>query len=103
LLALMGATVKRDRVVEDRNRITAGGVTAGIDFGLVIVANLLGGDAAKRVQLLVEYDPHPPFAVGTPEQAEAALLEEVLSRRGALIREAARISREAGTRLGIKG
>lgn len=103
LLALMGATVKKDRVVDDRNRITAGGVTAGIDFGLAIIANLLGSDAAKRVQLLIEYDPHPPFAAGTPEQAGAVLSKEILSRRGALIREAARISLEAGTRLGING
>ncbi|MBV9566278.1 MAG: DJ-1/PfpI family protein [Bradyrhizobium sp.] len=101
LLPLMGATTLKERVVEDRNRITAGGVTAGIDFGLTLAAKLRGEDAAKRIQLLLEYDPRPPFAAGTPDQAGAALTEDIRHRRGALIREAEQAARAAGGRLGI--
>ncbi|MEG6594123.1 hypothetical protein V6C16_14300 [Desulfovibrio sp. 1188_IL3213] len=57
------------RVVEDRNRITGGGVTAGIDFGLTLLARLRGPEAAKTAQLIMEYDPVPPFNVGSPEAA----------------------------------
>ena len=65
LLALMGTTVVPERVVTDRNRITGGGVTAGIDLGLSIAAQLRGEAYAKRVQLVMEYDPSPPFDTGT--------------------------------------
>ncbi|MYC67196.1 MAG: DJ-1/PfpI family protein [Acidobacteriia bacterium] len=68
-LALFGATPVAARLVRDRNRITGGGVTAGIDFGLVLLAELLGEDVAKLSQLALEYDPAPPFDAGTPEQA----------------------------------
>src|SRR6476469_5181520 len=61
LLPQFGARVTPGRVVVDRNRITAGGVPAGIDFGLRIVAELAGERAAKLVELGLEYDPHPPF------------------------------------------
>lgn len=68
-LAAFGVEVEPRRVVIDRNRITAGGVTAGIDFGLVLLARLRGERVAKLTQLAMEYDPAPPFAAGTPEQA----------------------------------
>ncbi len=68
-LPLFGATPVAARVVRDRNRISGGGVTAGIDFGLVLLAELLGADLAKMSQLALEYDPAPPFDAGTPEQA----------------------------------
>jgi cyclohexyl-isocyanide hydratase len=71
VLPMMGAQLAPGRVVEDRNRITAGGVTAGIDFGLYLVAKLRGEDYARAVQLMLEYDPHPPFESGTPAQARA--------------------------------
>jgi putative intracellular protease/amidase len=101
LLPLMGATTVKDRVVEDRNRITAGGVTAGIDFGLTLAARLKGEETAKRIDLLIEYDPQPPFAAGTPEQAGADITNAVLRQRAPLIREAEQASRAAGARLGI--
>jgi len=72
LLALFGAKPIEDRVVIDRNRITGGGVTAGIDFGLVLASRLRGRQAAELLQLYNEYDPHPPFAAGTPASAPAA-------------------------------
>ena len=68
-LSLFGATPVEARVVRDRNRISGGGVTAGIDFGLVLLAELLGEDMAKLSQLALEYDPAPPFDAGTPAKA----------------------------------
>ena len=59
----------RERVVTDRNRMTGGGVTAGIDFGLTLLAELRGVQVAKMTQLLMEYDPKPPFDAGTPTNA----------------------------------
>ena len=58
----------------DRNRVTGGGVTAGIDFALALTAAIRGEDHAKFVQLSIEYDPHPPFDCGTPDKADAATL-----------------------------
>jgi cyclohexyl-isocyanide hydratase len=68
-LALFGAEYAEGRVVVDRNRITGGGVTAGLDFGLVVLAQLLGEDTAKLTQLMLEYAPAPPFDAGTPQTA----------------------------------
>lgn len=67
------------RVVTDRNRVTGGGVTAGIDFGLVLLAQLRGETAAKVTQLAMEYDPQPPFNAGTPETAGTAITEQALA------------------------
>jgi cyclohexyl-isocyanide hydratase len=69
LLPAVGAIPVDERVVVDRNRVTAGGVTAGIDFGLRIAAELVNESFAKRVQLALEYDPAPPFASGHPRSA----------------------------------
>jgi cyclohexyl-isocyanide hydratase len=73
LLAAFGAQNVDDRVVVDRNRITGGGVTAGLDFGLVLLAELLGEQAARLTQLIMEYDPQPPFDAGSPQAAGPAL------------------------------
>lgn len=73
-LALLGAVPVADRVVKDRNRITGGGVTAGIDFALALVAELCGVETAKAIQLNLEYDPQPPFKTGSPERAGRALV-----------------------------
>ena len=69
ILPLLGAEVVPDRVVQDRNRITAGGISAGIDFGLRVAARLFGEDNARLVELALEYDPQPPFGSGSPEKA----------------------------------
>ena len=76
-LSLFGATPVKARVVRDRNRISGGGVTAGIDFGLVLLAELLGKDVAKMTQLALEYDPAPPFQAGTPEKAGPAIMSKM--------------------------
>jgi cyclohexyl-isocyanide hydratase len=68
-LSLYGAEPVKARVVEDRNRITGGGVTAGIDFGLRLAARMQGVPQAKAIQLMMEYDPQPPFQSGSPEGA----------------------------------
>lgn len=68
-LKYFGAIPTKGRVVIDRNRITGGGVTAGIDFGLRIVGLLRSPDYARAVQLYLEYDPSPPFNSGSPEKA----------------------------------
>ncbi len=70
-LKSFGAEPVSERVVIDRNRITGGGVTAGIDFALTLAAKLKDESYAKGVQLMMEYDPQPPFNSGRPDLAEA--------------------------------
>jgi len=101
LLPLMGAALRTERVVEDRNRLTAGGVTSGIDFGLTLAARLSSDETAKRIQLLIEYDPKPPFAAGGPESAGPALTQQILQRRSPLIASARKEAEMARERLGI--
>ncbi|HEX9322708.1 MAG TPA: DJ-1/PfpI family protein [Xanthobacteraceae bacterium] len=79
-LAKFGAIPTHGRVVRDGNLFTAGGVTAGIDFGLTVVAELLGEAQAQAVQLAHEYAPEPPFRAGTPETAPPAVLDAVKER-----------------------
>lgn len=71
LLPVFGATPADGRVVRDRNRVTGGGVTAGIDFGLYLVGQLRDRQYAEGVQLIAEYAPDPPYDAGTPERAPA--------------------------------
>jgi cyclohexyl-isocyanide hydratase len=68
-LALFGATPSNERWVIDRNRATGGGVTAGIDFGLALMAHVAGPELARVTQLALEYSPQPPFRSGTPQEA----------------------------------
>lgn len=88
LLAAFGAIPVAERVVRDRNRLSGGGVTAGIDFGLTLLAELAGDEVAQSVQLGLEYDPQPPFQSGSPEKAGAertarvrAQMEKMIARR----------------------
>jgi cyclohexyl-isocyanide hydratase len=73
-LALFGAQPVAERVVFDRNRVTGGGVTAGIDFALALTAKIRGEDYARTVQLGLEYDPRPPFDSGTPDKAAPGIV-----------------------------
>jgi len=75
ILPTLGAVPVADRVVIDRNRITGGGVTAGIDFGLVVASQLWGEETAQLLQLGSEYDPHPPFHAGSPNTAPQAVVD----------------------------
>ena len=69
VLPMLGATSVKERVVVDRNRITAAGVSAGIDFALVLAGIMSGEPYAKSLQLNIEYDPQPPFHAGSPAGA----------------------------------
>ncbi len=75
MLPLFGAEPVAERVVIDRNRVTGGGVTAGIDFALRLTALIRGEAHARAVQLALEYDPMPPFDAGSPERAGVAAVE----------------------------
>ena len=79
MLEAFGATPVRERVVRDGNIITGGGITAGIDFALAIAAEVLGENAARAIQLGLEYDPRPPFDSGSPDSAEPQLVEQARS------------------------
>jgi cyclohexyl-isocyanide hydratase len=79
MLSAFGAVPTKGRVVVDRNRLSGGGVTAGIDFGLTLLALLRGESAAKLSQLAMEYDPQPPFDAGTPEGAGAELTAQAMA------------------------
>lgn len=81
LLSFFGAEPVYERVVFDRNRITGGGITAGIDFGLHVAAMLRGARTAQEIQLMMEYDPQPPFHSGSPAMADPALVQQVSASR----------------------
>jgi cyclohexyl-isocyanide hydratase len=75
LLPLFGAIPVNERVVVDKEMVFAAGVTAGIDGALRVAAALRGDDAARTIQLYMQYAPEPPFNSGTPETAPSAILE----------------------------
>ncbi len=83
-LAALGATPVRARVVRDGNLFTGGGVTAGIDFGLTIAAEIAGPAVAQAIQLQIEYAPAPPFAAGTPDTAPPEILAAARERGAAM-------------------
>ncbi|MFO0616826.1 MAG: DJ-1/PfpI family protein [Polyangiaceae bacterium] len=97
MLTLFGAIPDAGRVVRDGDIITGGGVTAGIDFALVVAAELAGPTVAQAIQLAIEYAPAPPFTAGRPETAPEevrAIIEQrnagILPQRRAEAEEAAR-------------
>src|SRR5580700_1571586 len=77
LLAAFGAIPVQARVVRDGALMTGGGVTAGIDFALTLVAELAGIASAQTIQLNLEYAPEPPFDAGSPETAPAEVVARV--------------------------
>jgi putative intracellular protease/amidase len=99
LLSHFGATPDDARVVRDGRFITGGGVTAGIDFGFVVLAEIAGPELAQAVQLGLEYAPEPPFQAGRPELAPPEVLERYMGfqRKLSGAREAAAI--KAASRL----
>jgi cyclohexyl-isocyanide hydratase len=98
-LPLFGAKPVARRIAVDRNRITGGGVTAGIDFGLYLASQLAGEEAACRIQLFLEYDPEPPFTSGSPGTAPAAIVKSVREWGAAMIERRWAASRRAAERL----
>jgi cyclohexyl-isocyanide hydratase len=99
MLKDFGATPVAERVVRDRNRISGGGVTAGIDFGLTVAAELAGEEAAKSIQLVLEYDPQPPFDAGSPEKAGAERVKRIYERLAPLLESRRKANAEAAARL----
>jgi cyclohexyl-isocyanide hydratase len=95
-LALLGATPVHERVVQDRNRITGGGVTAGIDFGLTLAALLRSQAEAEAIQLLIEYAPDPPFNAGTPETAPKPVYDRVVANRAEVVERARQMALHKG-------
>ena len=89
----LGVQPGRERVVVDCNRITGGGVTAGIDFGLVLLAELRGEEVAKLTQLMMEYDPAPPFNTGHPRLAGPEMTAAALAVMGSMGAEAIEIAK----------
>jgi cyclohexyl-isocyanide hydratase len=90
LLVPFGAIPTQGRVVRDGKFMTGGGVTAGIDFALTMVAELATRDVAETIQLGIEYAPAPPFEAGSPDTARPELVQAVRTRMAAL-----RVQREA--------
>ncbi|SIT47011.1 Isonitrile hydratase [Paraburkholderia ribeironis] len=80
LLPSFGAIMDESRVVRDGNLITGGGVTAGIDMALSVMADIAGAEYAQSVQLGIEYAPAPPFDCGRPERAAPQILRAVTER-----------------------
>ena len=76
-LERFGARPSRRRVVEQGKVVTAAGVSAGIDMALLLAARIAGDDAAKAIQLSIEYDPEPPFGAGAPDKAPEHLVSLV--------------------------
>jgi cyclohexyl-isocyanide hydratase len=100
-LAMLGVEVGTERVVVDRNRITGGGVTAGIDFGLVLAGLLFGETTAKTIQLMLEYNPAPPFNAGSPEIAGEEIVEQVKQFGAQLLEASLTQTKQTAALLGV--
>ncbi|MEO1084909.1 MAG: DJ-1/PfpI family protein [Acidobacteriota bacterium] len=79
-LAEFGAIPTAQRVVVDGRVFTGGGITAGIDFALTMVAEIRGTQVAQEIQLAMEYDPSPPFDAGSPAKAEADVVASLRAK-----------------------
>lgn len=101
LLPLFGAIPVNERVVLDGNWIFAAGVTAGIDGALRLAAELRGDDAARAIQLYMQYAPEPPFDSGTPERAPGAILDQARQAVAGITAQREETARRVAARLGI--
>ena len=100
-LAAFGAIAVDERVVTDRNRISGGGVTAGIDFGFQVAAELCGEDVAKNLQLMLEYQPEPPFDL-TVQNAPPELISNMRREAEPWLRKRAEAVQKAVAKLKSK-
>jgi len=98
-LAPYGARPTRTRVCVDRNRISGGGVTAGIDFALTLVSILLDRETAEAIQLRLEYNPAPPFNAGSPDTAPPEILARMKDRIAASQQRRIEANRRAAARM----
>ena len=98
-LAPFGATPTKTRVCVDRNRITGGGVTAGIDFALTLVSIMVDRPTAEAIQLRLEYNPAPPFSSGSPDTAPPEILARIRERIAPFAQRRDEAVRRAAARL----
>ncbi|AFW02892.1 thiamine biosynthesis protein ThiJ [Gluconobacter oxydans] len=99
LLPLFGAIPDEGRVVQDGCVFTGGGVTAGIDFALTVLAEIAGEKVAQTLQLGLEYAPEPPFIAGRPETAPPNILAGYRGQIAPLLAQREAQAREAAARL----
>jgi cyclohexyl-isocyanide hydratase len=100
-LAYFGATPVASRIVVDRNRITGGGVTAGIDLALHVASLITNERTARAIQLSLEYNPEPPFNSGSPESATLEEVAAVRQRAATMLSERLAATQRAAARLGL--
>ena len=100
LLPAFGATPTKTRVCIDRNRITGGGVTAGIDFALTLVSIMVDRQTAEMIQLRLEYNPAPPFNSGSPDTAPPEILALMQERIAPFRKRRTEAVERAAARLG---
>jgi cyclohexyl-isocyanide hydratase len=98
-LSLLGAIPSRERVCIDGNRITGGGVTAGIDMALTLAARLVDQPTAEGIQLGIEYNPAPPFNAGSPETAPVGVVAALKERMAPSQARRIEIAKRAAVRL----
>ena len=98
-LSAFGAIPTRTRVCVDRNRVTGGGVTAGIDFALTLVSLLVDRRTAEAIQLRLEYNPAPPFNSGSPDTAPPEILARAKERLASSQQRRTEANRRAAARL----
>jgi len=79
-LGRLGATPVTDRVVFDGKYVTAAGVSSGIDMGLTLAGRIAGDNMAQAIQLMIEYDPQPPYDAGSPDRAPAEITDRLRAR-----------------------
>lgn len=99
-LSAFGATPVKTRVCIDRNRITGGGVTAGIDFGLYLAARLTDQKTAEKIQLYMEYNPEPPFRAGSPDSAPREVIDAFYTQAAGMIEQRRAAVARAAAKLG---
>jgi cyclohexyl-isocyanide hydratase len=98
-LAAFGAIPITSRIVVDRNRITGGGVTAGIDFALSVTSLITSEEIARAIQLQLEYNPEPPFDSGSPTTAAPELVAAARQSAAAMLSERSEATKRAAQRL----
>ena len=79
-LGWLGATPVSERVVSDGKYVTAAGVSSGIDMGLALAGCIAGDETAQAIQLMIEYDPQPPYDAGSPDRAPAEIVRTLRAR-----------------------
>jgi cyclohexyl-isocyanide hydratase len=88
--------------VRDGNLMTGGGVTAGIDFALALIAEVAGREVAEAIELSLEYAPAPPFNAGSPETAPAATVDVVRKRMAPILDERREHAEAAARKLKLR-